>query len=63
MTKLNKKRRNSFIEQRLYLAASRWIRVKKQQSIRLKEKGPRKSKWQQKKKNIMIDKKLADGLL
>ena len=48
MAKLNKKKkRNSPIEQRLYLAASHWIRVKKQQSIRLEEKGARKSKWQQ----------------
>ena len=44
--KLNKKKmRNPSMERRLYLAASRWARAKKQENIRFEDKGARGSKW------------------
>ena len=61
MAKLNRKRRNSSTEQRLYLAVSRSTEMK--ESARLKQGTGWKSKWQQKKKDIVVDKKPADGIL
>ena len=37
--------RNPSMERRLYLAASRWARAKKQENIRFEDKGARGSKW------------------
>ena len=58
MAILNKKRRNSSIEQRLYLDQSKEIT-----KYQVERERTQKKQMATEKKNIMIDKKLADGLL